>query len=132
MNIKIDELGVTISNMAQEYVIDVNLALEERLDKTADDILDYIRKNCPKSDSGSKHLSDSFVKTEVGSGHDKVIYISSQTKGRLVNLIELGFKHRSGRHVAARPFMRPAYDKFTPQMLEDIKTIINGGKSLWF
>jgi hypothetical protein len=27
--------------------------------------------------------------------------------------------------------MRPAYDKFTPQMLEDIKRIINGGKSLW-
>ncbi len=130
MNIRLDELGVKITDMANEYVIDVNLALEERLDKTADDILDYIKKYCPKSESGSKHLSDSFVKTEVGSGHDKVIYISSQTKGRLVHLVELGFKHRSGKHVAARPFLRPAYDKFTPQMLEDMKSIINGGMSL--
>ena len=130
MNIRLDELGVKITDMANEYVIDVNLALEERLDKTADDILDYIKKYCPKSESGSKRLSDSFVKTEVGSGHDKVIYISSQTKGRLVHLVELGFKHRSGKHVAARPFLRPAYDKFTPQMLEDMKSIINGGMSL--
>ena len=56
-----------------------------------------------------------------------MIYISSKTKSRLVHLIELGFKHRSGRHVAAKPFLRPAYDKFTPEMLEEIKKIISGG-----
>ena len=69
----------------------------------------------------------SFIKTEVGSGLKKTIYISSKTKGRLVHLIELGFKHRSGKHVSAQPFMRPAYDTFTPEMLEDIKKIIERG-----
>ena len=60
---------------------------------------------------------------------NKTIYISSGTKGRLVHLVELGFKHISGKHVEARPFMRPAYETFTPQMLEDIKNIIQrGGK----
>ena len=42
-------------------------------------------------------------------------------------LVELGFKHISGKHVEARPFMRPAYETFTPEMLEDIKKIIERG-----
>lgn len=130
MIVKIDNLGVAIESLVDDYVIDVNDLVEDRLDKTADDILDYIQKYCPKSSGGSKHLSDTFVKTVFGDGKDKVIYISSQEKGRLVHLVELGFKHRGGKHVAPRPFMRPAYDKFTPQMLEVIKRIINGGKSL--
>ena len=65
--------------------------------------------------------------TTVGSGVNKTIYISSGTKGRLVHLVELGFKHISGKHVEARPFMRPAYETFTPEMLEDIKKIIERG-----
>lgn len=72
-------------------------------------------------------MADSFVKTPLGDGVQKVIYISSKSKGRLVHLIELGFKHKSGRHVAARPFLRPAYESFTPEMLEEIKNIIHGG-----
>jgi len=44
----------------------------------------------------------------------------------LVHLIEFGFMHRSGKYVNPRPFLRPAYDTFTPKMLEDIKVIIRG------
>ena len=125
----IDELGVRISDLIKEYADDVKEGLEDRLDETAKQILDYIKSNCPRSDSGTNHLADSFILTTVGSGVNKTIYISSGTKGRLVHLVELGFKHISGKHVEARPFMRPAYETFTPQMLEDIKKIIQrGGK----
>lgn len=125
----LDKLGVRISDLIKEYSIDVKEGLEDRLDKTAKEILDYVMKHCPRSSGGSNHLADSFVITEVGTGVNKTIYISSSTKGRLVHLVELGFKHKSGRFVEARPFMRPAYETFTPDMLEDIKTIIrNGGK----
>ena len=125
----LDTLGVRISDLIKEFSDDIKDGLEDRLDQTAKEILEYIKKNCPRSVSGSNHLADSFILTTVGSGANKTIYISSGTKGRLVHLVELGFKHKSGKHVEARPFMRPAYETFTPQMLEDIKKIIQrGGK----
>ena len=123
----LDELGVRISDLIKDYADDVKEGLEDRLDETAKQILDYIKSNCPRSDSGTNHLADSFILTTVGSGVNKTIYISSGTKGRLVHLVELGFKHISGKHVEARPFMRPAYETFTPEMLEDIKKIIERG-----
>lgn len=125
----LDELGVRITDLIKDFTDDVKDGLEDRLDETAKQIVDYIKNNCPRSNGGSNHLADSFILTTVGSGANKVIYISSGTKGRLVHLVELGFKHKSGKHVEARPFMRPAYETFTPQMLEDIKNIIQrGGK----
>lgn len=126
MSDSIDKLGVNLTNLIERYGIEVKNEAIEVLEKTADKILDYIKKNAPKG-SSQHHLADSFVKTPSGDGLKKVIYISSKSKGRLVHLIELGFKHKSGRHVAARPFLRPAYESFTPEMLEDIKKIIHGG-----
>lgn len=128
MKTNLDNLATKLSSIINEYADEVKDEAMEQLDETANKIIDYIKTNCPKSDSGNNHLADSFIKTEVGSGVSKTIYISSGTKGRLVHLIELGFKHRNGKQVPARPFMRPAYETFTPKMLEDIKTIIAGGK----
>lgn len=130
MSKSIDNLSNKLSGIIDRYCDEVKKEAEIILDKTADEIVDYIKQNCPKSEGGFNHLADSFVKTEVGSGVKKTIYISSKTKGRLVHLIELGFKHKSGKHVAARPFLRPAYETFTPGILEEIKRIINGGDSL--
>ena len=127
MSATLDNLGVKITELINEYANGVKDEALIKLDETADKILNYIFSNCPRSGLGSNHLADSFIKTDVGSGLKKTIYISSKTKGRLVHLIELGFKHRSGKHVSAQPFMRPAYDTFTPEMLEEIKKIIEGG-----
>ena len=129
MSESIDNLGIRLTDLISDYSDEALASIEERLDETADKILEYIKNNCPKSGASGNHLSDSFGLTIVGEGANKTIYISSKTKGRLVHLVELGFKHRNGKFVAARPFMRPAYESFTPQMLEDIKNIIkNGGR----
>lgn len=129
MSESIDNLGIKLTDLIKDFSDDVLASIETRLDETADQILEYIKSNCPRSSYGSEHLSDSFGLTIVGEGTNKTIFISSKTKGRLVHLIELGFKHKSGKFVMARPFMRPAYETFTPQMLEDIKSIIkNGGR----
>ncbi len=128
MKTNLDNLDINLSKIVDKYASDVKEQVVNRLDETADAILEYIASHCPKTDTGDEHLADSFVKTEFGSGVNKTVYISSKTKGRLVHLVELGFKHRSGVHVAARPFMRPAYDTFTPEMLEDIRKIISGGR----
>ena len=124
--ITLDELGVAISNMVDDYAQDIIVKLEERLDETAQEIVKYIRSNAPRS-GGSKPFADSFIAEPQGSGVNKSIVIFSNEKGKLTHLLEFGFTHRSGKYVGPRPFMRPAYDLLTPKMLEDIKRIIEKG-----
>ena len=126
MSLSMDKGMEKISETIEKYAKEVEAEALNRLDETADKIIDYIKANAPRGKS-NKHLADSFVKTEISEGANKVIYISSKTKSSIVHLIELGFKHRSGKHVPARPFLRPAYDEFTPKMLEDIRKMISGG-----
>lgn len=118
-----DKMLTSINDLVQRYGEAVVESMDKRIDETADEILEYIRKNCPRSDTGSNHLADSFVKTKIGD----VTYISSKTKGKLVHLIELGFKHTSGKFVKGRPFLIPGYEAFTPKMVEDLKRIIQDG-----
>ena len=121
----LDDFLDEVSDLVTKYTKDVLSELESRLDETADKILEYIIANTPRS--GNKGaMADEFIKTEVGEGHEKTIVIHAKEKGRLIHLIEFGFQHKSGKYVAARPFMRPAFDTFTPKMLEDIRRIING------
>lgn len=115
----------SINSLVQRYGEEVVIKIDKRIDQTADEILEYIKANTPRSDSGNNHLADSFVKTKTGD----IVYISSKTKGKLVHLIELGFKHTSGKFIKGRPFLIPSYEKFTPQMLEDLKRIIEHGTS---
>ena len=77
MSVSLDNLSINISDLIKEYASDVQRLTEEKLDKTADEILNYIVANCPRGNS-NEHLADSFVKTEIGSGVNKTIYISSK------------------------------------------------------
>ena len=126
-SLELTALTPEIERAVKSYSREVELAIIERLDYTADQILDYIKNNAPRTPFNKEHLGDSFIKESYGEGVNKTIVIYSKTKGSIVHLVELGFKHRSGKLVSARPFLRPAYDEFTPKMLEDIKKIISGG-----
>jgi hypothetical protein len=124
--ITLDDLGQAIEDEIESYVEGLIPKLEKRLSDTAEDILNYIKRNAPRS--GYKNaFSDSFVATSQGSGMNQSISIYSEGKGGLTHLLEFGYTHRSGKYVGPRPFMRPAYDMFTPKMLEDIKEIISKG-----
>lgn len=127
MSESLDSFSLKLSDIIENYSDDVKADVEKKLDETASEVLNYIKENCPRSGNGNNHLADFFILTTVGSGANKTIFISSGTKGRLVHLVELGFKHKSGKFVMARPFMRPAYETFTPEMLEEIKQIIRNG-----
>lgn len=121
----LDDFLDEVNDLVTKYTKDVLSELESRLDETADKILEYVIANTPRS--GNKGaMADEFVKTEVGKGHEKTIIIHAKEKGRLIHLIEFGFQHKGGKYIAARPFMRPAFDMFTPKMLEDIRRIISG------
>ena len=125
-SIKIEALTPEIEKAVKSYSSSVKLAIVEKLEETADKILDYIKSNAPRTAWSHPHLGDSFIKESYGEGVNKTIVIYSKTKGSIVHLVELGFKHRGGKVVAAQPFLRPAYDNFTPKMLEDIKKIMKG------
>ena len=118
-----DKMAEGINDLVQRYGNEVAESIERRIDGTEDEILAYIKSNAPRSSKGSKHLADSFIKTKIGD----TIYISSKTKGKLVHLIELGFKHTNGKFVKGRPFLIPGYETFTPKMIDDLKRIIKNG-----
>ena len=126
-SLELTALTPEIEKAVKSYSHDVELAIINRLEYTADQILEYIKSNAPRTSYTKEHLGDSFIKESHGEGVNKTIVIYSKTKGSIVHLVELGFRHRSGKLVSARPFMRPAYEEFTPKMLEDIKKIIERG-----
>lgn len=121
-----NDIANKLEKIIDAYTKESIQMLEARIDLCADQILAYIKQNAPRG-SSDKHLADSFIKTVVGDGKNMTIYLSSSSKGRIVHLIELGFRHKNGKHISARPFLRPAYDTFSPKMLEDIKRIIAHG-----
>lgn len=124
--VSLDELGLKISELVNEYTDDIKIAMEKVLDDTAVKVLQYIKSKAPRSGQ-SEGFADSFVALPEGEGLNKKIAIYSSTKGRLTHLLEFGFTHRGGKFVGPRPFMRPAYDAFAPDMLEQIKNIIEKG-----
>ena len=126
-SLELTALTPEIEKAVDSYSKEVVTAILKKLDETADQILDYIKDNAPRTPWTKEHLGDSFIKETYGEGVNTTIVIYSKTKGYLVHLVELGFKHRSGKMVSARPFLRPAYDEFSPKMLEDIQKIIRSG-----
>ncbi len=121
----LDNLTEKIMDELNNYTDEVKKELEQKLDETADRILEYIIENAPRS-GRKESLADSFIKEEIGEGYNKTIMIYSNKKGRLVHLVEFGFIHKSGKYINPQPFLRPAFDEFTPKMLDDIKGIIRG------
>lgn len=123
---EIDNITLEIEKAVVSYSKDVEEKINRCLEETADQIIEYIRSNAPRS-GRSEAMADSFIKESHGDGSNKTIVIYSKTKGSIVHLIEFGFKHRSGVFVSARPFMRPAYETYAPKMLDEIRKIIEGG-----
>ena len=126
-SLELTALTPEIEKAVISYSKEVVTGILKKLDETADQILDYIKDNAPRTPWTKEHLGDSFIKETYGEGVNTTIVIYSKTKGYLVHLVELGFKHRSGKMLSARPFLRPAYDQFSPKMLEDIQKIIRSG-----
>ncbi len=124
--VSLDELGLKISALVNEYTDNIKTAMEKILDDTAQKVLEYIQTKAPRSGQ-SDGFADSFVAIPEGEGLNKQIAIYSSSKGRLTHLLEFGFTHRGGKFVGPRPFMRPAFDAFAPDMLEQIKSIIERG-----
>ena len=121
----LDNFTDEIASMIDDS-LDVDKKLEEVLVKYAEKIIDDIKANAPVGKS-KEHLKDSFISLKEGSGKNLSVTIYSKTKSRIVHLVELGFVHRSGVYVKARPFMRNAYEKYKDALYEEIKEVISSG-----
>lgn len=127
--VSLDELGITISELVEAYTDEIKREMEKVLDDTSVKVLNYIQSKAPRSGQ-AYGFAESFVAVPEGEGINKRIAIYSSNKGRLTHLLEFGFTHRGGKFVGPRPFMRPAFDAFAPDMVEQIKSIIERGGSL--
>ncbi len=123
---EIINLAKEISDIVDEYVADIQGKLEAELQRTANKILEYIKSNAPRGKYSKTATADTFEVMKKGEGKNLTYIIYNKKKGRLLHLIEFGFEHRSGKFISARPFMRPAFDEFTPSMIEEIKKILEG------
>ena len=129
--ISAEELGVELEKMVSEYTEDVQEAIEDEIDKTAELMLKDIRGSTAWTDrtKGAKGYRKGF-KVKKG---DKFGYatrtIYNKNKPGLVHLLELGHAKAKGGRVSARPHLRLAFDKHAPQMEKNIEEIIKkGGK----
>mgnify|MGYP001260787694 CR=1 FL=1 len=124
--IKPEEMGVEISKLIGEYTKEVSESIEKEIDSTAKDMLREIRATAPKK-TGKYAKGFAIKKDNLGGNATRIIY--NKRKPGLVHLLELGHSKVGGGRVSARPHLRPAYDKFEPQMTKNIERIIrNGGK----
>lgn len=125
--IKPEELGIELSKIIEEYTEEVSIAIEEEIDKTAKELKEEIQATSPKKTG--KYSKGFAIKKEGSRGTaSRIIY--NKSKPGLVHLLELGHAKRGGKgRVAARPHLRPAYDKIVPKMEKEIENIIKrGGK----
>lgn len=122
--ISADDLEMEITQAIKNYTDDVIDAIEKEVDDTADKVRDDARATAPKKTG--KYAKGISKKTERRHGEvTKIIY--NKNKPGLAHLLEFGHAKRGGGRVAARPHLRPAYDRHVPRMEKNIEKIIRNG-----
>lgn len=126
-NISIDQLANEITQAVQEYTEDVSEAIDRKVTEVADQVLQEVKSTAPKH---TGKYAKTFVKTSKGAEGKTKFVIWNKKNYRRVHLLEFGHAKVKGGRVAARPHLRPAYEKYGAQLPEQIKRIIrNGGGS---
>lgn len=119
-NINIDQLASEITKAVREYTEDVTAAIEAKVDETAKQVMGEIKATAPKN-------TGEYGRTFTITNKNGKRYIWNRKHYRRVHLLEFGHAKVGGGRVAARPHMRPAYDKHAANLPEDIKRIIQNG-----
>ena len=50
MGVSLDQIGTRLTDVINDYAIEVQEEVLKRFELTADEILDYVKNNCPRSD----------------------------------------------------------------------------------
>lgn len=135
MQIKIDQLSNEITKAIQAYTDDVSKAIEEKVDEVAQAVLGDVVRNAP-ANTGKYARGFKITGRDEQGKTRRVIWNKRHYKR--VHLLEFPHVTRLGTGkgkpkeggkatVAARPHLRPAYDKHGAKLPDDIKKIIRDG-----
>ena len=121
-----EEFGLEIANAIADYTEDVVVAIEEEIDNTAEKVKEEIQSSSAWKDRTGEYRKGWTIKKENRKG-EAVRIIYNKNKPGLVHLLEFGHAKRGGGRVAGRPHVQPAYEKYVPQMEQNIEDIIKKG-----
>lgn len=122
-----EELKSVINESANELKEKLILKLEE----SSNQLVNEIQRVAPVAQYRNDliHLKDSFTTTKIVKRGNVSFKVWSPKKYGIVHLLEFGhFNWISGGFVQPQPFLIPSFNKISEQMVEEIKTIIKGGK----
>ena len=126
-NIAIDKLASEITKAVQKYTEDIEDAIELKVDEVATEMLKDVKQNSPVQTGRYRR---GFRKTARDLGGRTTRIVWNKAEPTLVHLLEFGHAKVNGGRVSGRPHLRPAYDKGSNKLQNDIKRIIqNGGGS---
>jgi hypothetical protein len=120
----VDELAAELTQTIQEYTEDVSKAVDKKVSSTGTKVKREIKQNSPR-DSGE--YADGWSRKTNRKGGSTEVTIYNKEKPSLTHLLEFGHAKVGGGRVPGIPHIRPAYDKFVPQMEKDIEKIIKSG-----
>lgn len=123
-NIAIDRLAQAIVDSIRDYTEDVTESINAEVKTTADKVLKEVRLLARK-DTGE--YASTFVKTDKSLSGKRRYVIWNKKHYRRVHLLEFGHAKVGGGRVRAYPHMRPAHDKYAPELVDNIKHIIRNG-----
>ncbi|MFW6121844.1 MAG: HK97 gp10 family phage protein [Petrotogales bacterium] len=119
-----EDLAVELSKAVKDYTDDVQKAIDKKVSSTATKVKREIKRNSPR-DTGE--YADSWSRKTNRKGGSTEVTIYNKEKPQLTHLLEFGHAKVNGGRVSEIPHIRPAYDKFVPQMEKDIEKIIKSG-----
>jgi hypothetical protein len=119
-----DQLAIELSQAVKDYTEDVQQSIDKEVRSTASKVKNEIKQNSPR-DTGE--YADSWSQKTSRKEGNTTVTIYNKKKPQLTHLLEFGHAKVNGGRVPGIPHIRPAYDKFVPQMEKDIEKIIKSG-----
>lgn len=121
----INDLADTIMDAMIEYTEEVEEAIPEIVDNTADAMVKEICTTAPKRTGKyakgwtSRQLGE---RTRSKEGYAKIV--CNPKRYSIAHLAEYGHAKRNGGRVAGKPHIRPACDKLLPQFEQKIEEAV--------
>ena len=122
--VRIDKLGAEIAQAISTYTEEVQKAIEEEIDTTANKVKDEIKAKSPVLTGSYK--KGWAVKKESSKGTVKRI-VYNKTDYQLTHLLEHGHVNRDGTRTHGKAHIGPVWDKYQSELNKRIEQIIENG-----
>lgn len=120
-NIKINDLSKEIAKALQIYTNEVTEGMEQAKEEVANDAIQELKANSPRSPKRAKKYANGWRKKKVGKA--LVIY---NRKYQLTHLLEKGHAKVNGGRVRAIPHIGPVEEKAIKAYVSKTEKVIRG------